>query len=345
MLELSKPPTINNVAELAGVSKRTVSRVINRSPKVNEATRARVWEVIDQLNFTPNRQARGLAARRSFLLGLIYDVPTLFINSIQKGILSVCADAGYDLVVHACHIESDRLIDDVTRFVSRAKLDGVIILPPVSELGEVAETLDKAGCRYVQFTSEIGDEPWKLVVTNYLPAITDMTNHLVSLGHREFGFISGPQTNISSQKRQEMFIQALSRYDLGLSREMIAEGAFTYESGVKAARRLLSWKRRPTAIFAANDEMAFGVMKVADDMGMKIPDDLSLVGFDGTSVSSFVIPALSTIRRQIDEMSRLGTQKLLALIDEGPNAARGFETMVSPQFVPRGSTGPAPSSV
>ena len=343
MLERGKPPTINSVAELAGVSKRTVSRVINLSPKVNEVTRARVWQVIEQLNFTPNRQARGLAASRSFLIGLIYDVPTLFINEIQKGILSVCGDAGYELVVHACHIESDRLIDDVTRFVSRAKVDGMIILPPVSELGEVAETLDKAGCRYVQFTSELGVEPWKLVVTNYMPAITDMTNHLVMLGHNKMGFISGPRNNISSQKRQEIFAQALARYDLELRPEMIVEGAFTYESGVKAARKILSWKRRPTAIFAANDEMAFGVMKVAHDMGLKIPDDLSLVGFDGTPFSSFVIPALSTIRRQTDEMSRLGTQKLLALIDQGPDAARGFETMVSPQFVPRESTGPAPS--
>lgn len=345
MLEHGKRPTINNVAELASVSKRTVSRVINLSAKVNEVTRAKVWKVIDQLNFTPNRQARGLAASRSFLLGLIYDVPTLFINDIQKGILSVCGDAGYELVVHVCHIESDRLIDDVTRFVRRAKLDGVIILPPVSELGEVAETLDKAGCRFVQFTSELGVEPWKLVVTNYLPAITDMTNHLVMLGHSQMGFISGPRSNISSLKRQEIFVQALARYDLVLSPERIVEGAFTYESGVKAARKLLSWKRRPTAIFAANDEMAFGVMKVAAEMGLKIPDDLSLVGFDGTSFSSFVIPALSTIRRQTDEMARLGTQKLLALIDQGPDAARGFETMVSPYFVPRESTGPAPSSV
>ncbi len=345
MLEQIRPPTINNVAELAGVSKRTVSRVINRSPKVNEATRARVWEAIEQLNFTPNRQARGLAASRSFLLGLIYDVPTLFINDIQKGILSVCGDAGYELVVHACHVESDRLIDDVTRFVSRANLDGVIILPPVSELGDLAKVLDEVGCRFVRFTSELGDEPWKLVVTNYLPAITDMTNHLVKLGHREMGFISGPRSNISSQKRHEMFVQALARYGIALPREMIAEGAFTYESGVKAARKLLSWKRRPTAIFAANDEMAFGVMHAADEIGLKIPQDLSLVGFDGTPFSSFVLPALSTIRRQTDEMSRLGTQKLLALIDQGPDAARGFETMVSPQFVPRESTGPAPSSV
>jgi len=338
----SKSTTINDVADQAGVSKRTVSRVINRSSKVNEATRTKVQAVIEQLNFTPNRQARGLAASRSYLIGLIYDVPTLFINNVQKGILSVCGDAGYELVVHACHIESDHLIDDVTQFVDSAHLDGVIILPPVSDLGNLATSLDEIGCPFVRFTSELGDEPWKLVVTNYLPAITDMTNHLVKLGHRKMGFISGPGTNLSSQKRQEMFVQALAHYDLKLPREMIAEGAFTYESGVKAATELLSRERRPTAIFAANDEMAFGVMHVAHEMGLNIPDDLSLVGFDGTPFSSFVIPTLSTIRRQTNEMSRLGTQKLLALIDEGPDAARSFETMVSPQFVPRKSTGPAP---
>ena len=343
MTDRSKPPTINDVAELAGVSKRTVSRVINRSAKVNEATRTTVQAVIKELNFTPNRQARGLAASRSFLLGLIYDVPTLFINNIQKGILSVCADAGYELVVHACHIESDRLVDDVMRFVDNTNVDGVIVLPPVSEIDILAETLDKAGCRFVRFTSELGDEPWKLVVTNYLPAITDMTNHLVKLGHRDMGFISGPRGNISSQKRHEMFVQALSHYDLELTREMIVEGAFTYESGLKAGIKLLSRERRPTAIFAANDEMAFGVMHAADELGLKIPDDLSLVGFDGTPFSSFVLPALSTIRRQTDEMSRLGTQKLLAQIDAGPDAARNFETMVSPQFVPRKSTGPVPA--
>jgi len=344
MTERSKPPTINDVADLAGVSKRTVSRVINRSDKVNEETRTKVQAIIEQLQFTPNRQARGLAASRSFLLGLIYDVPTLFINNVQKGILSVCGDSGYELVVHACHIESDRLIDDVTRFVENAKLDGVIILPPVSEVDGVAEMLDKAHCPFVQFSSELGKEPWKQVVTNYLPAITDMTTHLVEHGHREFGFISGPRSNISSQKRQEIFIQALARYDLTLAPEMIEEGAFNFESGMAAARKLLSTEKRPTAIFAANDEMAFGVMHVAHELGLKIPDDLSLVGFDGTSFSSFVIPTLSTIRRQTDEMARLGTQKLLAFIDEGPDAARSFETMVSPQFVPRKSTGPAPDT-
>ena len=342
MADRDRLPTINDVADKAGVSKRTVSRVINRSPYVNEATRARVEDVIRELNFTPNRQARGLAAKRSFLLGLIYDVPTLFINDVQKGILSVCADTGYELVVHACHIDSDRLVEDVVRFVENTHVDGVIMLPPVSEIAELSEFLDSKGVHYVRFASDLIDKPWKLVVTNYLPAITDMTGHLVELGHSRMGFISGPRDNLSSQKRQEMFAEALSRHDLELRREMIVEGAFTYESGLKAGRKLLSRDPRPTAVFAANDEMAFGVMHAADEMGLKIPQDLSLVGFDGTPFSSFVLPALSTIRRQTDEMARLGTQKLLSVIDEGTDAARAFETMVSPQFVPRDSTGPAP---
>ncbi|MEE4217850.1 MAG: LacI family DNA-binding transcriptional regulator [Xanthomonadales bacterium] len=343
MNDNNKLPTINDVAHLSGVSKRTVSRVLNNSSKVNETTRARVQAVIEQLNFAPNRQARGLAARRSYLLGLIYDVPTLFINDIQKGMLNVCEGSGYEVVVHACHIESDNLVDDVTRFVNRANLDGVLVLPPVSDIDILAEKLEEMDCRFVRFSSKLGNKPWKQVVTDYLPAIMDMTGHLVGLGHRDFGFISGPPSHVSSQKRQEVFIQALASHGLNLSRSMMAEGAFTYDSGVRAAKKLLSLKHRPTAIFAANDEMAFGVMNVADEMGIKVPDDLSVVGFDGTPFSTFVIPSLSTIIRQTDEMAHLGTKKLLALINEGPDAARSFETMVSPRFLPRESTGPAPT--
>lgn len=340
-----KPPTINDVADAAGVSKRTVSRVINKSSKVNEATRARVEEIIRKLNFAPNRQARGLAASRSYLLGLIYDVPTLFINDIQKGMLNVCEDAGYEVVVHACHIESEQLTDDVMRFMRRAHLDGVLILPPVSDMEKLALSLEEAGHHFVRFTSRVSGDPSKLVVTDYLPAICEMTRYLVELGHRDFAFISGPPSHISSQKRQETFVEALASHGLELPGHMIAEGAFTYQSGLEAARQLLSLENRPTAIFAANDEMAFGVMNVANEMGIRIPADLSVAGFDGTPYSTFVIPSLSTIIRQTDEMARLGTQKLLAMINEGPEAAAAFETMVSPRFLPRESTGPAPDRI
>jgi len=338
----SSIPTINDVAERAGVSKRTVSRVLNKSDKVNEATRVRVQQVIDELSFTPSSQARGLAARRSYLLGLIYDVPTLFTNEVQKGIFSVSADEGYDIVVHPCEIGSIHLVEDVQRFVRRSKVDGVIMLPPVSEMPALVEALESWGVPYVRFSSELSATPWRLVVTNYGPAVTDMTNHLVELGHRKIGFISGPRNNISSQKRQQAFVEALAHHGLELRDEFIAEGAFTYESGVRAATELLTRDVRPTAIFAANDEMAFGVMNVAHELRIAVPGDLSVVGFDGTRFATFVIPSLSTIHRPSREMARLGASKLLAFINGGVDAARDFETMVSPKFVPRESTGPAP---
>lgn len=342
MIDASKPPTINDVAAMSGVSKRTVTRVINRSSNVKESTRVRVEAVIKQLNFAPNRQARGLAAKRSYLLGLVFDVPTLFINEAQRGILDIVEEEGYELVVHACHIESERLVENVTRFVNRAHLDGVIILPPVSDVSGLGRRLDAIGCRYVRITSEFNDEAWRLVVTDYLSAIKEMTDHLVEFGHRDIGFIAGPDTHLSSGKRHDSFVQALASHGIGLPEEMVAQGGFNFESGVAAAKSLLTRKRRPTAIFAANDEMAFGAMNVAAEMGLAVPDDLSIVGFDGTPFSTFVVPSLSTIKRNTDEMARLGTQKLLAQINDGEEAARALGTMVSPRFVPRGSTGPAP---
>jgi LacI family transcriptional regulator len=342
MNQRAKVPTINDVAAMAGVSKRTVTRVINRSSKVSNATRARVEKIIEELNYAPNRQARGLAAARSFLVGLVYDVPTLFINDIQKGILGIIEDEGYELVVHACDYPSERLIENITRFVNRAHLDGVIILPPVADIAGIGKALEEVGCRYVRVTSEVSDESRRLVVTDYLSAISEMTRHLVELGHREFGHISGPLNQMSARKRHESFSQALANHGLELSPDMVVEGAYTYDSGVDAAKELLSRERRPTAIFAANDEMAFGVLKVAHQLGVKIPEDLSLVSFDGTPFSTFAVPSLSTIIRPTDAMAELATQKMLAQINEGADDAPVFETLVSPWFEPRESTGPAP---
>jgi len=342
MANKTKAPTINDVAALAGVSKRTVTRVINRSSKVKQGTRDKIDEAIKELNFAPNRQARGLAASRSFLIGLVYDVPTLFINDIQMGILSIVEDLGYELVVHACDYSSDRMVENITRFVNRAHLDGIIILPPVSDIEGLGDGLKKAGCRYVRVTSEISDETSRLVVTDYLSAISDMTRHLVELGHRDIGFIGGPSSHLSSLKRYEAFVQALASKGLELPKEMVIEGAYTFESGVNAATKLLSRERRPTAIFAANDEMAFGAIKVAHKLGVKIPEDLSLVSFDGTPFSNFAVPSLSTIIRPTAPMATLATQKLLAQINEDMDDMSGFETMVSPRFVQRESTGPAP---
>ncbi len=336
------PPTINDVAAMAGVHKRTVTRVMSGSGKVKAATQARVEQAIEQLNFSPNRQARGLAAKRSFLLGLVYDAPTLFINDILKDTLGIIEDEGYELVVHACSYPGESLVKDVTRFVIRANLDGVIVLPPVADIADIGKELEKAGCPYVRVTSEVSDETSRLVVTDYLSVISDMTRHLVEFGHRDFGFISGPNTHLSSRKRQEAFVQALSTHGLALPAEMVVEGAYTFDSGLIAANELLSRERRPTAIFAANDEMAFGVIRAAHQLGLKIPADLSLISFDGTPFSNFAVPTLSTIIRPTGLMAKLATQKMLAQFNNGSDATHIYETMISPRFEARESTGPAP---
>ncbi|MDG2375641.1 MAG: LacI family DNA-binding transcriptional regulator [Woeseiaceae bacterium] len=343
MVVRTKTPTINDVAALAGVHKRTVTRVLNGSDKVKLATRSKIEDAIRELNFSPSRQARGLAAQRSFLLGLIYDLPTLFVNEVQQGMLNIVEDEGYELVVHICNLASDHAVENIARFVNRANLDGAIILPPVSEIEGLGEKLKEVGCNYVRVTSDVSDATSRLVVTDYLSSISDMVRYLVRQGHRDFGFISGPSASLSSRRRHEAFVHALENQNLKLADEMVTEGAYTYDSGFQAAEVLLSLEQRPTAIFAANDEMAFAVMNVAAHLGLRIPDDLSVVGFDGSPFSTFVVPSLSTIIRKSDEVVELGIRKLLAQISDDTEGANAFGTTVSPQFVPRESTGPAPS--
>ena len=148
---MQKRPTINDVARLSGVSKRTVSRVINGASNVGKATREKIDQVISELNFSPDKQARGLAANRSYLLGLIYDNPdAMFIDQVQRGVLKICSDKGYELVVHPCTYRNSDFIDDCSNFVKRSNIDGVIILAPVSESKELASSLRESEYKVCQ---------------------------------------------------------------------------------------------------------------------------------------------------------------------------------------------------
>lgn len=280
---------------------------------------------------------------QSSLLGLVYDVPTLFINEVQRGLLSVCGAAGYDVVVHPCEYGKPRLLDNIRQFVTRTRIDGVIVLPPVSELRGLGSSLDELGVPHVRFAVDETAEIWRTVVTDYDPAVSAMADHLAELGHRLVGFISGPAGNKPSAKRQEAFERALARHGIKLRKEFIVEGDFTYASGLRAGGELLSSAIRPTAVFAANDDMAVALMNVAATFGISVPDELSVVGFDGTAFSTFVSPTLTTILRPSEEMASLAARKLLAMIQEGRLAALKYDTRVSPRFVARESTARAPA--
>lgn len=334
----SKKITINDVARLSGVSKRTISRVINNSEKVGKATRVKILKIIEELNYSPNPQARGLASSRSYLLGMIYDNPdALYINDVQRGVLSVCREFGYELVVHPCDMKSDTLINEAVNFASRSKLDGVVILPPISENNDLAGALGKANVNYVRLASIALDSPDHVVISNERYAAAAMAEYLVKLGHTRIGYIAGPKGMKSTRERLEGFCDALEKHGCKPNRHMLARGAYTFESGIECTRKLLANPNPPTAIFASNDEMAVGAINAAQDMGLNVPGDLSVAGFDDSILASRIMPSLTTIRRPVREMARLATTKLIASIDGRHDDALAGETLV-PALVTRNST-------
>lgn len=339
----SANPTINDVARIAGVSKRTVSRVLNESPKVNQQTREVIQRVIKQLKYVPSPQARGLASSRSYMLGLLYDDPNaLFIHAIQRGILNVCVVEGYELVVHPCDHRSRTLVAGVRKFITRSKLDGVVILPPLSANDKLAAALDAEGFHYVRLAALPVDRPERMVVSDDKSVMADLARHFAALGHRDVAMITGPKYRLASEVRLDGFRDGLVELGLSLPASNIVEGDFSYESGIERGRELLTRKHPPTAIFASNDEMAAGVIHAAWELGVQVPRDVSVAGYDDSPLASKIVPPLTTFHRQNETMAALAVKKLLANIAGRPGDAAEFPSAFSPELIVRQSTGPAP---
>ena len=333
-------PTINDIARLSGVSKKTVSRIINLSPFVKDETRERVMKVIDALAYMPDLQARGLAFRRSFLIGLIYNNPSAqYVIDMQQGILDAVRGSGYELVVHPCDLSNPNFLKDVRAFVERQKLFGVIMPPSVSEDETLARLLTEIECPYVRIASVSLDRSEAMIVTNDRNGAAEAARHLADLGHRRIAFVSGPTSFRSSHERREGFATGLAEKGLKLAADDVVFGAYTFESGVACGAALLKRKPRPTAIFCGNDEMAAGVYRAAREAGFEIPRDLSVVGYDDSPVAAKVWPPLTTVKLPIREMGRIAAEKLLAGAVEGFKG-RVIDAKVAPSLVVRESTSP-----
>jgi LacI family transcriptional regulator len=317
MMRKTGLPTINDVARIAGVSKKTVSRVINRSPLLSDDTRKHVEGVISNLGYVPNPQARALALRRNFLIGLIHDNPNAqMVMNVQQGILESLHGTEFELVVRPIDRGSATMLDDVRNFLERQRLFGVVLLPPVSENNQLAQLCDDIGCRYVRMGSAELDDPAHMVASNDCEAVAAAVDYLIDQGHKRIGLVLGPHGFRSARERRQGFEQALNNAGITLPRSMIAEGNYTFESGVMAADRLLDLMPRPTAIFACNDEMAAGVLHAARQRGIDVPRDLSIVGFDDTPIAAHIWPPLTTVRWPIISMARSAALKLTADGDE-----------------------------
>ena len=311
-LPAGRVATINDIARLSGVSKKTVSRIINDSPLVRPDTRDKVQALMRQVGYSPDPLARALAFRRSFLIGMVYDNPTAqYVVDMQNGALDALRGSSFELVVHPCDTRSPGYIEGVKRFVQQQKLHGVILVPRASEDQALADMLAQIGCRYVRIASLPLDSGSPTVVTHDREGATEAADYLLSLGHRDIGLITGPSVYRSSQERTAGFLEALNRRGIELPKARVVEAGYTFESGVAAAEKLLLKGRRPTAIFTGNDEMAAGVYKVALRAGMTLPRELSIVGFDDSPLASRLWPPLTSVRRNTRDTGRTAAAMLI----------------------------------
>lgn len=327
--------TINDIARMAGVSKKTVSRVINDSPLVRGETREAVKKIIGETGFSPDPQARGLAFRRAFLVGLIYDNPNpQHTVSHQQGLLDAFQGSGLELVVRPIDRSSPKRLEDIRSFVERQKPFGVVLPSPVSEDEALVALLKELGCRYVRIASVPLDAPDHMVVSHDGEGAADAARHLADLGHRRIAVITGPPTFRSSLERLKGFESGLAERGLTLDPALKKLGGYTYESGVVAARELFALKDRPTAVFALNDEMAAGVYTSAHEAGLSIPADISVVGFDDAPIASRLWPPVTSVRLPLREMGRMAGEILAPGVHRGRAPAHD----VKPELIVRASS-------
>ncbi len=328
-------PTINDVARIAGVSKKTVSRVINRSPLLNEATRDKVTAVIAELGYVPNPQARALALRRNFLIGLIFDNPNAqTLLNIQLGILDAIRDSEFALVIRRVDRRSPDLLGAIRAFIETQRPYGVILMPPVSENDAIAALCRELGCNYVRMGSADLDDAAHLVQSNDRQAVSEAVEHLAAMGHRRIGFIAGPDGFRSALEREIGFNEAIARLGLESDPALRTGGAYTFETGHAAGALLLDASPRPTAIFSSNDEMAAGALHAARERGIAVPEDLSIVGFDDSPIAAHVWPPLSTVRWPIADMARSAALKLVS-----PERASKEPSLFKSDLIRRASAG------
>lgn len=336
--------TIDDVAALAGVSMKTVSRVMNNEPNVRPATREKVTAAVAELDYRPNMSARSLAGNRSYLLGLLYGIPSAhYVLDIQEGVLDICRPQGYELLVHPCNHQDPDITQEIANLIRDKRIDGVMLTPPISDNMMLMHTLKRMSVPFVRVAPTESKSLSPYVETNDEEASYDMTCKLITLGHSRIGFICGHPDHRAVTLRFDGYKAALIENNLPIAMDLVQQGSNSFESGEVCARSLLQMKARPTAIFAANDDMAAGVMMVAHQMGINIPQELSVAGFDDTPVAHQIWPALTTVRQPIQQMAKKATELLIKQL-------RGKDvqlpaSMLSSSIITRDSTGAAPKKL
>ncbi len=292
---------------------KTVSRVLNEEPNVTDKTRKRVQAAAAELRYRPNLSARGLASSRRYLLALLYDNPSAeYIAKIQAGATEACRKRGFHLVVEPVRVPNGEISTELEVLLQRLPVDGVILTPPLTEMPALMDVFDVVNIPYVPIApSEQTMKRGPSVAMDDTAAAQEMTQYLISIGHKDIGFIIGATNHAASALRKQGFVSAMAAAGLPVAQGRMLQGDFSFASGKACAQKMLDGPSRPSAIFASNDDMAAGVIAVAGKMKISVPGDLSVAGFDDTALAAVLWPPLTTIRQPIHEMGARAARLLI----------------------------------
>ena len=336
---IEKRTTIIDVARVAGVSHKTVSRVLNGEPHVRPELHERVQAAVKQLNYHPNLLAQSLVRRRSFLLGLVYENPSpSYIVELQMGVLDRLTNERYRLIVIPVRSVRENA-PEIVGLLRSAALDGVVLAPPASDHPQILEDLRAAGIVFARIS------PTRLLdigannLVDDVAAARETASYVINLGHRDIAIIKGDATHHSSEARLIGYSQAMAEAGIEMRLNWIEQGNYTFESGFEAAKRLFAAKVRPSAILAQNDNMAVGALMAARELGMAVPNDVSIVGFDDSEISRIVWPRLTTVRQPVFDMAVAAADMIIAQLAglEHPADKHHAHTLIV-----RESAGPPP---
>ena len=339
--------TIDDVARMAGVSIKTVSRVFNNEPNVRESTREKVNKAIAELNYRPNLSARNLASHRSHLIVLVYDDPDNYelpsfgyVIQLQQGTLSACKRHRHELLIHPCDYRSETVGEELKAVLDQARPDGVIIAAPLSNMPKIVEPIATSNTPHVRLSAGTTNDREYAVATDDREVCAEMTRYIASLGHKRIAFIKGDPRHKAVANRFEGYKDGLADSGMQFSEHLVADGDNSMASGEACAEQLLSQEQPPTAIFAANDEMAVGVIRAAARMGVDVPGQLSVAGYDDVPLASQIYPSLTTIRQPLAEMAERAAEAIIS-VSQDEKLTPGTDVVPATLQI-RESTGPAP---
>ncbi|HTI36880.1 MAG TPA: LacI family DNA-binding transcriptional regulator [Vicinamibacterales bacterium] len=326
---------IGAIARRARVSTATVSRTLNQNGVVRPETARRVWRAAAALNYFPNSHARALVSGRSRLVGLIVsDITNPFFPELVRQFESLTLQRQYDLILTSTDYQTERMSTCLRRMLER-KVDGVALMTSEMDEGLIDE-LSRRGVPLVFM--DVGQVGARMshVVMEYADGIRQAVDHVVDLGHRRVGFISGPLDLHSARSRRNAFVERLRHHSIAVDTQFVREGTHTAEGGQQAMDALLRGRRRPTAVICSNDWTAIGALHAIDAAGLRVPEDLSLVGFDDTPIASYTRPPLTTVRMSAADIGTTACQALFDLIDHEDH--KGARLRIRTTLVVRGST-------